>query len=81
VAKTLLHIQIGVLLFVFAVHLFNAFVWGNWNQEGTGSLGFWNVFIVAGYRFLWLYGLLTVTLVITWRFCRPPKNNKRKRGR
>ena len=80
-AKTLLYLQIGVLLFIFAVHLFNAFVWGNWDQEGTGSLGFWKVFIFAGYRLLWLYGLVLVTTVITWSFCTQPKNSQSKRGR
>jgi hypothetical protein len=81
VARTLLHIQIGVLLFILAVHLFNAFVWGNWDQEGTGALGFWHVFLLVGYRFLWLYGLLMVTTVITWSFCIQPKGSQRKRGR
>ena len=79
-AKTLLHIQIGVLLFIFAVHLFNAYAWGNWDQEGTGALGFWPVFMHVGYRFLWVYGLLAVTTLITWSFCGNPKSNQSKRG-
>ncbi|MFC1888617.1 hypothetical protein ACFL4G_02560, partial [Thermodesulfobacteriota bacterium] len=43
-------------------------VWGNWDQEGTGSLGFLRVFSAACANLAWLYGVLIVTTMVTWVF-------------
>ena len=67
-ARILLKIEIGILLLLVAFHLLTAYAWGNWDQEGTGSLGFWAVFWELGFRMLWLYGLVIVIAVVTWSF-------------
>ena len=72
-ARKLLKIEIGILILLVLFHLFNAYAWGNWDQEGTGSLGFWKVFWEAGFRMLWLYVLVIVITVVTWSFCIEPK--------
>ena len=67
-AKILFKVSGVLLLVLLLLHVFAAMIWGNWDQEGTGSLGFWPVFAVVVVRFAWLYGVLIVTAVVSWLF-------------
>lgn len=63
--KMLFNISSVSLLVLLAMHVLAAMIWGNWDQEGTGSLGFWPVFPAAVAYFAWLYGFLIVIVAVT----------------
>jgi len=65
-AKILFNISRVLLLVLLLLHVMNAMIWGNWNQEGTGSLGFWPVFLSASAHLAWLYSVLIVATVVSW---------------
>ena len=67
-AKILFNISRVLLLVLLVWHVLAAIIWGNWDQEGTGSLGFWPIFSAAVDHLAWLYGVLIVTTVVSWVF-------------
>ncbi len=54
------------LTVLFGLHIIAALVWGNWDQDGVGSLGFWVVFSETVVYYAWLYAALISTVVIFW---------------
>ena len=55
-----------LLLVLIAWHISGALVWGSWDQEGTGSLGFRPVFMAGCTRLSWVYVVLGMTVMVTW---------------
>ena len=67
-AKTLFTISWVLLLALLVLHVLTALIWGNWDQEGTGSLGFWPVFSTAISYYAWVYVVLIGATLIFWGF-------------
>jgi hypothetical protein len=64
--KLIFYVSGGLLVALVLLNIFNAWAWGNWDQEGTGSLGFWQVFTAAGARLALVYYILIVITGVTW---------------
>ena len=53
------------LALLLGLHIVAALAWGNWDQDGEGTLGFWPVFSETVIYYAWLYAALISLVVVS----------------